>query len=377
MEKNRIKLFADHEVNTGRQPFLDIAKSLSIVFMVAVHALLDFAHPEDAEGVIGAWGSDFLRMLLDDILGGTLAAPVFMFAMGVGIMYSRSSDPASQVRRGKDILWKAVLLNILRAIPYGLMLLLVTQTAEARGETFEKFVEEALQVDVLTFAALTFLLLAFLKRIGLACRGILAVAVGMSVLATFFRLLDFGNGFVNLAVSPFFGVSGSPAHSCFPLFAWFIYPAAGLAFGALLRRCVSTERLFAVVTPVALVLFVSLTTWLELIEWPWVESEEAFYHMTLVEVLYSFTGIFSILGISVLLSHVLGGRIMSVIGETSRMINEVFIVHWLFISCLAAIFCHALGYRVGVYESQLAVPPILVLSFLLARRWCKARAARR
>ena len=371
------ELFADREVNTGRQPFLDIAKSLSIVFMVAVHVMLDFTHPADAEGVVGAWGSWWARKFIDDVLGGTLAAPVFMFAMGVGVMYSRSSDPASQARRGGGILWMAVLLNALRALPYGLVLLLVAQTAEARGETFETFVEEALQVDILTFAALALLLLAFLRRIGLACRGILAVAVGMSVLATFFRLLDFGNGFVNLAVSPFFGVSGSPACSCFPLFAWFLYPAAGLAFGGLLRRCTSTGRLFAVLTPVALAIYLPLTAWIEVTGHPWMATDDGFYHMTLLEVLYSLTGIFSLLGVCVFLSRVLGARIMSVIGEMSRMLNEIYIIHWLIISYSAALVCHALGHRVGVYESQLVLLPILVVSFLLARRWCKARAARR
>lgn len=374
MNEGKVKLFADQEVNTGRQPFLDIAKALSILFMVSVHSMLEFAYPKDAEGVVGAWGSQLARQLIDDVFGGMLAAPVFMFAMGVGIMYSRSSDPASQARRGRGILWKAVLLNIVRALPFGLVVLLATQAAEARDETFEKFVHEVVQVDILTFAALAFLLIAFLKRIGMKGRGILSVAVVMSVLATFFRVLDFGNGFVNFAVSPFFGVSGKPADSCFPLFAWFIYPAAGMVFGGLLRRCTSTERLFAVVTPFALALFIPLTVWMGS---KGLLSDENFYQQTIFFSLYTFTGVFSILGVCVLLARVLGGRILTLAGEMSRNINEIYIVHWLFISYSAAFFCDALGHRVGVYESQIAVLPLLVVSFFIARRWCKARTARR
>lgn len=374
MSKDQVGLFADHEVNTGRQQFLDIAKALSIVFMMAVHVMFGYANTEDVEG--GAWGAGWFLRILDDILGGTLSAPVFMFAMGVGVMYSHASDPASQARRGRVLLWKAILMNVLRSLPFGLVLLFVAQSAEARNETFETFVEESLQIDILTFAALAFFLLSLLRRIGLSCRSILALSVGMSVLATFWRMLDFGNGFVNLAVSPFFGVSGKPAYSCFPLFAWFVFPAAGLAFGGLLRRCVSTDRLFAVLTPVALAFFVPLTIWLEVSGHPWTASEEAFYHMTIIEVLYTFTGIFSLLGVSVFLSHILGRRLLSVITEASRMINEIYIVQWLLISYTAALFSHALGHWVGVYESQLAVLPILVVSFLVARRWCKARDAR-
>ena len=48
-----MKLFEDHEVNTGRQAFLDVAKSLSILFMVLVHVLLYVAIPEDAVGEAG------------------------------------------------------------------------------------------------------------------------------------------------------------------------------------------------------------------------------------------------------------------------------------------------------------------------------------
>ena len=56
-------MFEGHEVNTGRQAFLDIAKSLSILFMVLVHVLLYVAVPEDAVGE--AWGARFCYWLID------------------------------------------------------------------------------------------------------------------------------------------------------------------------------------------------------------------------------------------------------------------------------------------------------------------------
>lgn len=366
-----MKLFENHEVNTGRQAFLDVAKSLSILFMVLVHVLLYIAIPEDAVGEVG--GARFCYWLVDYVLGGTLAAPVFMFAMGVGVMYARASGPAKLMRRGGNLLWKGILLNILRCVPFALVLLFVTQSAASRDETYGQFMYELVQSDILPFAGLTFLLFAFLKRIGLSGGWVLAIAVGMSVLGTFCHGLAFGNGFADIAVSPFFGVSEEPAESCFPLFNWFVFPAAGMAFGTLLRRCASTDRLFALLTPVALVLYLPLTVWLAAHDSPWLTDEIVFYHMTFPEALYTLTGIFSVLGVSHFLSHILGARILSLAGETSRMINEIYIVHWLILVMLTAGLTHALGIRLGVYASQLVALVILAVSFHLARRWCRAR----
>lgn len=368
-QEKTVKKAGSREVNTGRQAFLDVAKSLSILFMVLVHVLLYVAVPEDAVGE--ARGAKFCYWLVDYVLGGTLAAPIFMFAMGVGIMYSRSSGPAALMRRGGDIFGKGVLLNILRCVPFALVMLFVTQSAESRGETYGQFVFELVQSDILTFAGLAFMLFALLKRIGLSGGGILAIAVGMSVAGTFYRGLAFGDGLVDIAVSPFLGVSEKPAESCFPLFNWFVFPASGMVFGAFLRRCASTDRLFGYLTPVALAIYLPLTVWLTAHDSPWLTCDVEFYHMTFPEALYTFTGIFSVLGVCHFLSRFLGARLLSIAGETSRMINEIYIVHWLILVVLSAVFSYALERRLGVYESQLAALVILVVSFHLARRWCR------
>ena len=74
-------LFSKEEVNTGRQWSFDFAKVVAIVGMVLVHT---FIYIWDEDGL-----EQGFQYRLNNIYGGVLAAPVFMFAMGVGVAYSR------------------------------------------------------------------------------------------------------------------------------------------------------------------------------------------------------------------------------------------------------------------------------------------------
>lgn len=70
-------------VNTGRQPELDVAKVAAILYMVVIHVYEEMS-------VVNYWvRPDSLFRTVLEFLGGPLAAPVFMFAMGVGMVYTR------------------------------------------------------------------------------------------------------------------------------------------------------------------------------------------------------------------------------------------------------------------------------------------------
>lgn len=75
-------LFNSEKVNTERQLELDIAKALSIIFMVFVHCIIICEY-------LNYSLSDAYTIIVQYILGGPCAAPVFMFCMGVGIIYSK------------------------------------------------------------------------------------------------------------------------------------------------------------------------------------------------------------------------------------------------------------------------------------------------
>ena len=85
-----VEIFSNEKINVGRQVDLDLAKAGSIIFMVFVHCLL----------LADSFNSSFSPIFfhgIDDLLGGPMCAPLFMFCMGVGLVYSRNAQ--------SDIMW--------------------------------------------------------------------------------------------------------------------------------------------------------------------------------------------------------------------------------------------------------------------------------
>ena len=98
-------LFSDEKVNTGRQVELDIAKALSIIFMIFLHTLM----------VVTAFNNSIssgYMFVFSDILGKPCAAPIFMFCMGVGVVYSRHSQWDTMIKRGVKLFLTGILVNI-------------------------------------------------------------------------------------------------------------------------------------------------------------------------------------------------------------------------------------------------------------------------
>ena len=79
------KIFSKEPVNRGRQIELDIAKCLAIIFMIFLHTLM----------VTSGFANNIsvpMQRGIQQLFGGPFAAPVFMFAMGVGFVYSRNQN---------------------------------------------------------------------------------------------------------------------------------------------------------------------------------------------------------------------------------------------------------------------------------------------
>lgn len=82
-------------VNTKRQAEFDYIKTLAIFFMVIIHVLEEIS----AYGAYETVPAGFWENLVE-FGAGPLAAPAFMCAMGVGIIYSRRNGPSELFRRG-------------------------------------------------------------------------------------------------------------------------------------------------------------------------------------------------------------------------------------------------------------------------------------
>ena len=102
---NVSNLFSDEKVNTGRQVELDIAKGLAIIFMIFLHTIM----------VVSAYNASLspnYNFAFSNVLGRPFAAIVFMFCMGVGVVYSRHSQWDTMVKRGVKLYLLGVLVNV-------------------------------------------------------------------------------------------------------------------------------------------------------------------------------------------------------------------------------------------------------------------------
>ena len=157
------RFFANEKVNTGRQPELDLLKALCVVGMIFVHVFLDL-------------GKDVMPTVVDDYLTEFFGAATFMICMGIGMCYMRRQSPATYVMRGFGLLTIGQFLNLLRNALPNLIAWWIT------GKQF--FIANSfliIQADILTFAGLSFLLMALFKWLKLSDGVILGFSVVMSL----------------------------------------------------------------------------------------------------------------------------------------------------------------------------------------------------
>lgn len=364
----RIGLFADHDVNTGRQPFLDGAKAFAIFWMVMVHVFEEFDIFESS--TFFAPDAPMFGRLLGCVLAGVFAAPVFMFALGVGVAYSRNSAEVPMRRRGLGLLLKWLLLNLVRyPLPMWILLWFVPTLATDDSDP-RSLLAFLFENEILGFAGLAFLLLALLKRLHVSAGGALALAALMSAFGSVVCRLDLGNMAANLAVSSFIDVESEGVCSRFPLLNWFVFPAAGLLFGKMLRRCVSTARLFTVLTPLALVVFVPLTVWYWRTDSGIMASGDmSFYRMGLSDALYVLTGVLVILGLWVFAAQFVRGGLKTAMAEVSKAINEVYIVQWMLVCWTQILVQKIMGFRPGVAGAVCLAVTIWLAACLIGCCW--------
>ena len=195
---NISNLFSQEKVNTGRQVELDIAKALSIIFMIFLHTLM----------VVPAFNADIsttYNFIISNVLGRPYAAPIFMFCMGVGVVYSRHSQWDTMIKRGVKLFLLGILVNIFEFF----LPCYVCGTLLGRWDVFPTAGGLLLFcVDILAFAGLAFILMGILKKLELSNRQLIILAVIMSLIGSFTRFVDFGVPVINLFFANFIGSKG-------------------------------------------------------------------------------------------------------------------------------------------------------------------------
>jgi|GEM_PF-3480824 len=347
----------------GRFLELDLLKTFTIIFcMIPVHCWL--AHTTLFETTF--------TEAIDTVLGGILAAPFFMFCMGIGFVFTRRNSPKEIAYRGIKLLTYGALLSWLCSyLPSALAWEDMEDMYEGYRDMGPEFdyvkytiiqsIPSILTIDILEFAGLAFLLSALLERLHFNDRTIALTSIVLCFIGSLFRTynIHFENPVANQALCYF--VFAGP-NSCFPLFTWFIFVAFGRLFGRWYITIEDKSRIFRWIIPIGAILATAYCLAVVMPKDPifhLYESEEAFYGMTLIDALAIIILSPFYIGVWWLISKVIPESWTPVLSYPSRHINQFYCISWLVIIGLVG---YARFYNLVPDNSSLSIDSIIVIA---------------
>lgn len=311
-----------NRINEGRQFELDIARGLAVIFMIFIHVMIVFANESVYETTYGQ---------AIDVLGGVPAAPVFMFLLGVGVIYSRKTDAKTCVKRGGLLILGGYILNVLRTVLPAVILALQDRTT-SEFPFWQSIYYGLFNVDILQFAGIAFLFFAVVKYLKLDVKIIIFIGLIFILLNTFVPHENAVTASVITSPVTSLFVGGNEGLSYFPFLSWIVYPLSGYVFGYYLVQTQSKKHFYTRIGIVSGVIFFVYCIGAFFFTWPTgYESEAGYYfHNGLLNVVY---GAFVLFWLSALyfISPIIKGAMREFLIKTSQYVSNIYFIHWVMI----------------------------------------------
>ena len=328
------QLFSKEVVNKGRQPALDLCKTICIILMILCHVFYVIKYTS-----VASLNPTYIAHNLVRLLG----AQFFMFSMGMGLAYSRNSNAKCCLRRGLILLFTGYLLNFLREIlPW---MITGSYPMFASIMTYDKFLM-LLSCDILQFAGLAFLYFALAKHFKWSNLTVFIVTLFITVIGAFctnefmVKLTpdNFYYSFVGLLI-PIKNFTTSD-YVCFSFSNWIIYPVAGWLFGKILKRCCNLDKFYLYLLGISVPVFllawaafdaVGKNMWLILMN-------PVVYHQQNPIILAVYM---NIIAIAISLAHLCSNyfvkfKFWNIIKHLSSELPTLYIVSWVIIGWIGA-----------------------------------------
>ena len=325
-------MLADEPVNTGRQYDVDIAKAEMVLMLPFIHCIIECTSEEDLCGGI--------PYLFDTIIGGPFSAPMYLFAMGIGLVYSRRVLPKQKLIRGLVMTGIFYLSNTCRfLIPY-----LIGYRISGDSEQFmEPLFYRWLGNDVLLFAGLTYITIAAFRYLKLSDRAIFGIAAAMTLTSSLIGDVDTHSMFGNIFLGYLIGTDDATGLviSDFPLMTWLIVPVAGMVFGKVLIRVKDKDAFYRKISP--LPLLIALIYFPIGIHFGWGmfgEGQNCYYHMKIWDVCVCLCLNIGMLGVWHNLSYLMDGRAKAFLREVSANITSIYCIHWVFVRSITNVILY-------------------------------------
>lgn len=349
-------------MNENRQYNLDLLKALAIICMIFSHPVLVFALYRNG------WDSGFLYILGEVIFGDYIAvAHAFMLAMGVGMVFSRKNDPASLVKRGIKIFLGGYVLNFFRRGMY----LLITDLI--RHETGTEALDAVLAPDILQFAGLALIVTGIFFKLKLKEIHILIIGIALSIIGALVPAIYTGIYVLDVILGNFIFVSRSC--STFVFCSWYVFVAAGLFFGSLLRSCDDKDRFYKKLlwSGCVAAVYIAATFILGMF---YFTPDNDYYRVGIADAAGLLSMDLFALSVFYFVLKKTGAEKFSAFIEMSRNITPIYVIHWCIIGFTDFVLCELLGF-VFTYPIMYAYGAVLIIvSFFLARLYRKEREKR-
>jgi len=176
-----------------------------------------------------------------NIFATAWGAPVFMFCMGATLGFSRQSNAAAFLHRGIHVITVGMVLNYFRYLPMA-----YTAGATDNPELI-KGLAQIFNVDILHFAGLAFMLVALCMKLKMSAWQMLALSLVLNISGMLLSGHQTSSYVANQLLGYFYH---TPTCSCFPLFNWFIFVAAGNLMGKFYRESKNPDRVLSIIFPI-------------------------------------------------------------------------------------------------------------------------------
>lgn len=340
-------MFNKLEINNGRQLELDVAKAFAVIFMITVHV---FDNMTDMSGNV-------LPKIVE-FLGCPPAAGVFMFTMGVGMVYTRHNSPKEFALRGVKLLLMGYILNFFRET----LLILIGQIFNIENSyEGESLFSTLMTVDILQFAGMAFLITALLKKLKFKPWQIFVVAVILHTIGNLcVGLFDNTPEAVQYTLGVLLFTNNKIA---FPVFQWFIYPAVGICFGTLLKHVADKDAFYCkmAVLSAAALLCVTVGCIRANISVVDMFMTEDYYSQSLFTTLWCMSIVALCIPIYYAVSKIIKRRAVTAVKYISKNVNTIYILQWLVITYTIAAM-EILG--TGLFSTAWGIPISILVTLV-------------
>ncbi|SKB71311.1 Protein of unknown function [Lachnospiraceae bacterium] len=340
--------------NPGRQVEIDIAKGFAILCMVLVHAE-EYFYNESIP-----WAVQVI-----EFLGSPPAAPVFMLALGIGIVYSRNNTPKQLALRGLKLFALSYVYNFfVYALPH-----LIVYFRDGDSEKIPVAIEEFANVDILQFASLSFLTFALVKKLHMKHVHLVECTLLIVVVGEWITdHVTFPEGFPRYFFGLFFGINEA---AFFPYCSWIIFPIAGYIFGKMLSMCYSKRVFYKnILKACAPVYFVLLLNSLErFIDFGQIKGDYqmSYYHMGLYGGICLVSFALSWIAACYFIEKKLPKAVIDNFKNLSTNITKIYVIQYAII-VYAYVFIAKEESVLGLLDAMFASIAIFVVSVKLANK---------